>query len=82
MNNASKILKKNGRLIYSTCSLEREENQAVAEEFLDINKDFVKVQPKVPERFLRSEGCARTFPSTDKTDGFFIAEFEKRGFFS
>ena len=82
LNNASKILKKNGRLIYSTCSLEREENQAVAEEFLDINKDFVKVQPKVPERFLRSEGCAGTFPSTDKTDGFFIAEFEKRGFFS
>jgi 16S rRNA (cytosine967-C5)-methyltransferase len=82
LNNASKVLKKNGRLIYSTCSLEREENQAVAGKFLEANKDFIKVPPKVPERFVNGESYAGTFPSTDKTDGFFIAEFEKRGLFS
>ncbi len=82
LKNASKIVKKNGRLIYSTCSLEREENEAVAERFLEENRDFVKVPPKVSERFLTAEGYARTFPPTDKTDGFFIAEFEKRGLFS
>ena len=82
LNNASKVLKKNGRLIYSTCSLEREENEAVANRFLEENKDFVKVQPKVPERFATGEVFARTFPQTDETDGFFIAEFEKSGLFS
>ena len=82
LNNASKILKKNGRLIYSTCSLEREENEAVAERFLEANKDFSKAQPKVAERFLTRENYARTYPQSDKTDGFFVAEFEKRGLFS
>ena len=46
LNNASKVLKENGRLFYSTCSLERGENEAVAERFLEANKDFIKVQPK------------------------------------
>ena len=78
LKNASKALKTNGRLIYSTCSLEREENEAVAEEFLKANEDFIKVQPKVPARFLTSESYARTYPQSDKTDGFFIAEFEKK----
>ena len=82
LNNASKVLKKNGRLIYSTCSLEREENEAVAGKFLEENKDFIKVQPKVPGRFATNENYARTFPQTDMTDGFFIAEFEKSGLFS
>jgi 16S rRNA (cytosine967-C5)-methyltransferase len=82
LNNASKVLKKNGRLIYSTCSLEHEENEAVAGKFLEENKEFVKVQPKVPERFKKGDNFAGTFPPTDRTDGFFIAEFEKNGLFS
>ncbi len=82
LNNAAQVLKANGRLIYSTCSLEPEENEAVAERFLKENENFVKVQPKVPERFLTAENYARTFPPTDQTDGFFIAEFEKKPLFS
>ena len=82
LNNASKVLKNNGRLIYSTCSMEREENEAVADKFLEENKDFVKVQPKVSERFVTNENYAKTFPQTEKCDGFFIAEFEKSGLFS
>ncbi|MDQ3749386.1 MAG: 16S rRNA (cytosine(967)-C(5))-methyltransferase RsmB, partial [Acidobacteriota bacterium] len=34
LQTASKVLKKNGRLLYSTCSLENEENEAVIEKFL------------------------------------------------
>ncbi|MDQ2747096.1 MAG: hypothetical protein M3T96_07550, partial [Acidobacteriota bacterium] len=82
LNNAAKVLKKNGRLIYSTCSLEHDENEAVAERFLEANKDYSKVQPKAAGRFITGENFARTFPPNDQTDGFFIAEFEKRGFFS
>lgn len=82
LKNASKVLKKGGRLVYSTCSLEIAENETVAERFLEENQDFLKVSPKLPQQFLTPEGFARTFPPRDKTDGFFIAAFEKRRFFS
>ncbi len=77
LQNASKVLKTNGRLVYSTCSLEVEENEAVVEQFLAVNKDFIKIEPKVSQRFLTKENYARTFPQKDKTDGFFIAELMK-----
>jgi 16S rRNA (cytosine967-C5)-methyltransferase len=76
--NASKIVKTGGRLIYSTCSLERQENEAVCENFLAGQTNFRKVLPDVPEKFLTEEVFARTFPQRDKTDGFFIAVFEKK----
>jgi 16S rRNA (cytosine967-C5)-methyltransferase len=78
LENASKVVKTGGRLIYSTCSLEREENEAVCERFLAKQTDFEKVSPALPGRFLTEEGFARTFPQKDKTDGFFIAVFEKK----
>ncbi len=78
LQTASKVLKKNGRLVYSTCSLESEENEAVIEKFLTCNEDFANVTPKVSDIFLTDEGFARTFSPRDKTDGFFIAEMIKR----
>lgn len=75
---ASKTVKRNGRLIYSTCSLESEENESVVEKFLAGDENFTKVAPKVLEKFLTNEDFARTFPPRDKTDGFFIAEMIKR----
>ena len=73
--NASKMVKRAGRLIYSTCSLETEENEAVCEKFLSQNVDFQLVRPAVNDRFITDRGFARTFPHRDNMDGFFIAEF-------
>jgi 16S rRNA (cytosine967-C5)-methyltransferase len=78
LKNASKLVKEGGRLIYSTCSLEREENESVVWKFLSENPQFEKRAPRLPERFLTVESFARTFPQKDETDGFFIAAFEKR----
>ena len=78
LHNASKMVKFGGRLIYSTCSLERQENEAVCENFLSQTTNFVQVLPQFPERFLTQEGFARTFPNRDKMDGFFIAVFQKK----
>ncbi len=75
--NASKVLKSGGKLIYSTCSLERQENEAVCEKFLGQAQNFKKVLPQVSEEFLTGENYARTFPDRDKMDGFFIAVFQK-----
>lgn len=77
LSNASKVVKPGGRLIYSTCSLQIEENEAVCEQFQRSVQGFRQVRPAVPSRFLTDRGFARTFPHRDGMDGFFIAEFER-----
>ncbi len=78
LKNASKLIKDGGEIIYSTCSLEVEENEKVIEKFLAENTDFAKISPEVPEKFLSSDKFARTFPYRDNTDGFFIAALVKK----
>ena len=77
LGNASKMVKPKGRLVYSTCSLERDENEEVCEIFISNSGLFSSVKPAVPDRFLTSENFARTFPPRDRMDGFFIAEFKR-----
>lgn len=77
LKNASKLIKPGGRIIYSTCSLEKEENEEVIGKFLGETSGFRKIKPLVDEKFLTAEGVARTFPQRDDMDGFFIAVFEK-----
>lgn len=77
LQNASKLIKRGGRIIYSTCSLEKEENEAVCDKFRAQNADFRAIAPAVEAKYLTDEGYARTFPQRDGMDGFFIAVFEK-----
>jgi 16S rRNA (cytosine967-C5)-methyltransferase len=77
LRNASKVVEPGGELIYSTCSLEPEENEAVCRLFLDEEPDFAAVRPRVPERFMTADGFGRTFPHRDGMDGFFIAAFRR-----
>ncbi|HEX8633292.1 MAG TPA: 16S rRNA (cytosine(967)-C(5))-methyltransferase RsmB [Pyrinomonadaceae bacterium] len=77
--NAARTLGVGGRLVYSTCSAEPEENEEVAAAFLETHPAFELIRPDVPERLLTNEGAARTWPQRDDTDGFFVAVFEKRG---
>ncbi len=78
LNNASKLVKVGGRLYYSTCSLEREENEDIVSAFLRESDDFKVVSEEIGVRFLTDEGFGRTFPDRDRTDGFFFASFERR----
>ncbi len=77
LSNASKVVRPGGRLIYSTCSLQVEENEVVCEGFLAGTEHFVQVRPQVDSRFVTATGSARTFPHRDDMDGFFIAEFQR-----
>ena len=77
LNNASNLVTPGGRLIYSTCSLERQENEMVCGEFLSENTGFTRSPPEVSASLVTDEGFARTLPHRDGTDGFFIAEFKR-----
>ena len=78
LQNASKLVKNGGKLIYSTCSLEREENEAVCQSFTAKNNNFYQIKPNASEKFITSENFAKTFPQRDKMDGFFIAAFVRK----
>ena len=77
LNNASNLVRADGTLIYSTCSVEREENEWVCDKFLEQNRNFSSSTPNVDERFVTAEGFARTWPQRDSMDGFFIAAFRR-----
>jgi len=81
---AAKLLKPRGRLAYSTCSLEPEENEAVVEGFLAERSDFRLVKPAelLPESlrsFADDTGYLRSLPQRSGHDGAFVALLERIG---
>lgn len=77
LQNASKLLKRGGRLIYSTCSLEKEENETVIEKFLVENSGFCIEEANLNKEFKTKSSFYRTFPHLNKMDGFFISQMKK-----
>jgi 16S rRNA (cytosine967-C5)-methyltransferase len=77
--NAAKTVRSGGgRLLYSTCSVEPEENEAVVASFLEENGAFRQISVDAPEGLRSGDGAVRTWPQRDGADGFFIAAFERR----
>jgi 16S rRNA (cytosine967-C5)-methyltransferase len=80
-----------GRLIYSTCSLEREENEEVIERSLREDSSFRILDCRIELERLQQEGeliwpdpssltrgpYLRTLPGVHACDGFFVAILEK-----
>lgn len=73
----AEFVKPGGRLIYSTCTLVRRENEGVVEKFLAQRRDFHLVKLRLPDFFPENSGMLRLIPGEFDTDGFFIAGLER-----
>lgn len=82
LSNGWRLLKEDGILMYSTCSLCREQNEDVVSRFLSVNPDAQPLDFLTPDStctsisgMLRMEPCAQ---DVDRSTGFFIARFLKK----
>lgn len=78
---AAKLTKNGGRLIYATCSLLRDENEQIAENFLANHPEFKLLNAaeilKQQQIDLDTGDYLKLLPHLHNTDGFFAAVFEK-----
>ncbi|WP_099224287.1 16S rRNA (cytosine(967)-C(5))-methyltransferase RsmB [Listeria costaricensis] len=76
----SQLVKDNGILVYSTCTIDQEENRQVAEAFLAAHPSFELIDVALPEKIahLQKNGYLELLPTDIDSDGFFVASFQKR----
>jgi 16S rRNA (cytosine967-C5)-methyltransferase len=85
------MVKSGGRIVYATCSVLPQENEAIAEAFSATNPDFVSLSVGEVLTELKVEAAAslcsggdnsqlylRLWPHRHATDGFFAAVWQKK----
>ena len=88
LQTCSQYLKKGGKLVYSTCSILKEENENIIEEFLENNKNFeiekinLQKNNKIKDKkfFQKYQKQDKYFQiyQNEHTDGFFICKLTKK----
>ena len=79
LKTCSKYLKNNGVLVYSTCSMLKEENDEIIEKFIkEENFETVNIDEQIPNEFskITTNNMVQFLPS-QKHDGFFITMLKK-----
>jgi 16S rRNA (cytosine967-C5)-methyltransferase len=84
LTQAAEMVRPGGRLLYSTCSLENDENEAVAAAFMSENTEFDQLHLAAPRisngaaDLANATGAIRTWPHLHDVDGFFMIAFQRR----
>jgi 16S rRNA (cytosine967-C5)-methyltransferase len=82
LRNAADVLRPGGVLVYSTCTLLREENEDVVEAFLRASPEFslapAAEAPAEARPLVGADGYLRCLPHVHDTDGFFAARLVRR----
>ncbi|MBD3385851.1 16S rRNA (cytosine(967)-C(5))-methyltransferase RsmB [candidate division KSB1 bacterium] len=79
IDTAADMLNSGGTLVYSTCTIEREENEQIVSEFLQKHADFHVVAPEQPflRAFTNREGYIKTLQHKEDMDGSFCVKMTK-----
>jgi 16S rRNA (cytosine967-C5)-methyltransferase len=81
LEKASKLVKNGGVIVYSTCTIEPEENIEVVKEFLSRHPEFKidDARNYLPSDIVNGEGCMETYPHKHDMDGGFAVRLIKVG---
>lgn len=82
LKNASEYVEKGGTLVYSTCSINRRENEELVKRFLEENPEFElsDFSSDIKKSIISDDaekGMIQFFPNVHGTNGFFIAKMKK-----
>ena len=79
LDTAARLLKAGGRMVYSTCTIEPEENQLQIRAFLQRHPEFCVAEPAVafPAGITVTEYGALSVPTRTGMDGFFLCALQK-----
>ena len=79
INKAAQMVKPGGILVYSTCSIEPEENGEVVKRFLKEHPEFIlkNAAEEFPGEIVDENGFIQTLPQVHHTDGAFAAKLIK-----
>jgi 16S rRNA (cytosine967-C5)-methyltransferase len=83
LESVSKLLKPGGILVYSTCTIDKEENEEQIEKFLQKNSDFRpdnELLNRLPDQvkpYVQDNAQVQLLPHYFGTDGFYIAAMRK-----
>ncbi len=90
LQSAARLLKPGGRLVYSTCSMLVDENEAIAHAFTEASKEFlpldagnvlavlkVAAAPTLCSGGDGGQRYLRLWPQRHQTDGFFAAVWQR-----
>jgi len=79
LENQATYVKPGGVLIYSTCTVLKQENEDVVRAFLDKHEDYTLEPLDLPEVFPKNEtGMLTLIPGEYDTDGFFICRLRRK----
>lgn len=79
LETCSKYLKTGGQLVYSTCSILKEENEDIIQEFLKKHTDFeqISLNEEKYEVYINKNGNIQLYQNIEN-DGFFISKLQKK----
>lgn len=76
---SSSYVRKGGRIVYSTCTVNKAENEDIVDAFLKDNPEFIREEAEMPLNFETKNGERTLWPTRDATDGFYFCLLRRKG---